>query len=111
MPAVWSAASTTPADRRRIARLLLERVVVTVDKTSERVGAALHWVGGAIREHAIARPVTRYRDRSDFPRLVERLRELCGGRLNATAIADRLNAEGFRPPKRTNRLRGTWCCA
>ena len=26
------------------------------------------------------------------------------GRLNATAIADRLNAEGFCPPKRTNRF-------
>ena len=37
LPAVWPAATTTPADRQRIARLLLERVVVTVDKASERV--------------------------------------------------------------------------
>ncbi len=36
LPAVWSAATTTPADRQRIARLLLERVVVAVDKASER---------------------------------------------------------------------------
>jgi DNA invertase Pin-like site-specific DNA recombinase len=104
LPAVWSAATTTPADRQRIARLLLERVVVTVDKASERVDVMLHWVGGAVRPHTITRPVTRYSQQSEYPRLVTRLRELCGGRLNATAIADRLNAEGFCPPKRTNRF-------
>jgi len=106
LPAVWAAATTTPADRQRIARLLLERVVVTVDKASERVAATLHWVGGAVRSHAIARPVTRYSRQSDYPRLAARLRELCTGRDNSAAIAERLNAEGFRPPKRTNRFNG-----
>jgi DNA invertase Pin-like site-specific DNA recombinase len=106
LPAVWSAPTTTPADRQRIARLLLERVVVTVDKASERVDVKLHWVGGAVRSHTVTRPVTRYRDKSDYPRLVERLRELCPGRLNSAAIAERLNAEGFCPPKRTNRFTG-----
>ena len=104
LPAVWSAPTTTPADRQRVARLLLEKVVVCVDRTSERVDATLHWVGGVARLHTITRPVTCYRQQSDYPRLVVRLRELCGGRLNATAIADRLNVEGFCPPKRTNRF-------
>jgi hypothetical protein len=47
LPAVWSAASTTPADRRLVARLLLERVVVTVQKEGERVEVELH--GSAAR--------------------------------------------------------------
>jgi transposase-like protein len=106
LPAVWSAPTTSPADRQRIARLMLERVVVTVDKTSERVDVRLHWVGGATRSHTITRPVTRYSQQSDYPRLVARLRELCTGRLNAAAIAGRLNAEGFCPPKRTTRFTG-----
>jgi hypothetical protein len=106
LPAVWAAATTTPADRQRIARLLLEKVVVTVDKASERVDVRLHWVGGAIRPHTIARPVMRYSQQSDYPRLVARLRELCAGRLNSAAIAGRLNAEGFRPPKRAGRFTG-----
>jgi len=106
LPAVWSAATTTPADRRRIARLLLERVVVTVDKGSERVDVVLHWVGGAAQAHAITRPVTRYCQQSDYPRLVARLRELCTGRDNSSAIAERLNAEGLRSPKRTKRFTG-----
>ena len=101
LPAVWSAATTTPADRQRIARLLLDRVAVTVDKASERVDVALHWVGGVVRSHTLTRAVRRYDQQSDYPRLTARLRALCGERRTAAAIADRLNAEGFRPPKRT----------
>jgi DNA invertase Pin-like site-specific DNA recombinase len=106
LPAVWAAPTTTPADRRRVARLLLEKVVVTVDRASERVDVTLHWVGGAAQPHVLLRPVSRYRDRSDYPRLVERLRRLCADRLTSAVIADRLNAEGFRPPKRTGRFTG-----
>ena len=106
LPAVWSAATTTAADRQRIARLLLERVLVTVDKASERVDVRLHWIGGAVQAQTITRPVTRYCQQSDYPRLVARLRELCTGRDNAATIAERLNAEGFCPPKRTQRFTG-----
>ena len=106
LPTVWSAATTTPADRQRIARLLLERVVVTVDKASEGVDVAMHWIGGAVRKHTITRSVTRYSQQSNYPRLVARLRELCRERRNSAAIAERLNAEGFRPPKRTTQFTG-----
>ena len=106
LPAVWAAATATPADRQRVARLLLEKVVVTVGRASERVDVVLHWVGGTARPHTIARPVMRYCQQSDYPRLVERLRELCAGRLTSAAIAARLNAEGFHPPKRTGRFTG-----
>ena len=106
LPAVWAAATTTPADRRRVARLLLEKVVVTVDKASERVDVVLHWVGGAVRPHALARPVMRYSQQTDYPRLVERLRRLCADRVTSAVIAERLNAEGFRPPKRSARFTG-----
>jgi hypothetical protein len=106
LPAVWAAATTTPADRQRIARLLLEWVVVTVDKASERVEVQLHWVGGCVRSQTITRAVTRYCQQSDYPRLVARLRELCTGRDNSAAIAEQLNPEGFCPPKRTKRFTG-----
>ena len=66
----------------------------------------LHWVGGAVRSHTLTRAVARYRDHSEYPRLVARLRELCTGRLNSAAIAEALDAEGFRPPKRASRFTG-----
>jgi DNA invertase Pin-like site-specific DNA recombinase len=107
LPAVWQAATTGATDRQRIARLLLERVAVTVDKASERVAVELHWAGGLVQAHTLTRRVSRYDQQADYPRLVERLRALCQERLGSAAIAARLNAEGFRPPKRTNRFTGS----
>jgi DNA invertase Pin-like site-specific DNA recombinase len=104
LPAVWQAATTTTAEKKRIARLLIEQIYVTVDKGSERVDVELHWAGGLVQSHTLSRPVARYDLRSDHPRLVERLRALCAERLGSAAIAERLNAEGFRPPKRTDRF-------
>ncbi len=106
LPAVWKAATTTPAERQRIARLLIERVEVRVDKSSERVDVELHWVGGLVESQVLSRPVKRYDLQADYPRLVERLRAWCGEGRSAAEIAGRLNAEGFRPPKRAERFTG-----
>jgi hypothetical protein len=106
LPAVWQAGPTTPAERQRIARLLIEHVAVTVDKASERVDVELHWTGGLVESHIVSRPVKRYDLQADYPRLVERLRALCEERASSAALAERLNAEGFRPPKRTDRFTG-----
>jgi len=48
--------------------------------------------------------VRRYDLRSDYPRLVTCLRAWSAEGLSAAAIAERLNAEGFRPPKRVERF-------
>jgi DNA invertase Pin-like site-specific DNA recombinase len=106
LPAVWRSGTTTAADRQRIARLLLERVVVTVDRSSEHVDVELRWAGGPVRHQALKRPVRRYEDQAEFSRLVARLREWIGARHSAAEIAARLNAEGFRPPKRAGRFTG-----
>ena len=104
LPSVWRASTTTPAERQRIARFLIEHVKVCVDKSSERVDVELHWVGGLIESHLLSRPVKRYALQADYPRLVERLRTWCGEGLSAAEMAERLNAEGFRPPKRVARF-------
>ena len=104
LPAVWRAATTTPAERQRIARLLIEQVAVLVDKASERVDVELHWVGGLAESHILSRPVKRYDLQADYPRLVARLRAWCDEGMSAAEIAERLNEEGFRPPKRAERF-------
>ena len=110
LPAVWQAPTTTPADRQRVARLLLERVVVTVVGTSEQVAVRLEWAGGHAQDHLIIRPVSRYAQRSDYPKLVARLRELHEQKFSAAEIADRLNHEGFQPPKRTQQFQREMVC-
>ncbi len=106
LPAVWRAATTTPAERQRIARLLVDRVSVVVDKASERVDVELHWAGGPVESHTLSRPVRRYDLRADYPQLVARARAWCSEGLSTAGIAERLNEEGFRPPKRSDRFNG-----
>jgi methylphosphotriester-DNA--protein-cysteine methyltransferase len=100
IPTLWQAATTTPADRQAIARLLLDRVVVTVEGDSERVSVICHWGGGTCTGHHLQRPVQRLRQLSYFEALRERLGVLDDAGLTAAEIAARLNAEGWRPAKR-----------
>jgi hypothetical protein len=53
---LWQAATTTAQDRKQVARLLLERVTVLVDKESDQVNIKLPWLGGAPTEQVLARP-------------------------------------------------------
>lgn len=101
---VWHAATTTPVERQRIAGLLIDHVSVIVDKSSERVDVEVHWTGGLIESHVMSRPVKRYDLQAHYPQLVRRLRDLGSEGLDAAKIAERLNAEGFRPPKRVERF-------
>ena len=100
IPALWSAPTTTAADRQAIARLMLERVVVTVQGESERVVVDCHWAGGTRTQHEARRPVQCLTQLHNHAALLERLRELHANGKRAPAIAEILNAEGWRPPKR-----------
>ena len=100
IPALWHASSTTAQDRQAIARLMLERVVILVHGTTERADIACHWAGGVITRHVLIRPVRRFEQLEQFDRLVARITDLRRQDATAQAIADRLNAEGLRPPKK-----------
>jgi DNA invertase Pin-like site-specific DNA recombinase len=106
IPALWRAATTTPAERQEAARLLLQSVAVSVVGQSEQVEVRLTWKGGHVSDHELTRPVDRYSHRSDYPRLLGRVRELRDAGMSLAAVAERLNADGFVPPKRTDRFSG-----
>jgi DNA invertase Pin-like site-specific DNA recombinase len=104
VPALWHASTTMAADRRQIARLLLERVVLTVDPDDDQVAVRVEWAGGAVREQSIHRTVRGYKYQRDWPQLSARVATLhrCGQ--TPTEIAAALDQEGFRPPKRTGQF-------
>ncbi len=104
LPALWQAHSTTPEDRQTIARLLLEQVTVTVEGHTERVDVELRWVGGFVSCHTLTRPVQTYEQLSNYNELVARIAALRGERRTLSEIAATLNADGFRPPKRSPRF-------
>jgi hypothetical protein len=98
---VWNAATTSDADRKQLIRHLIEQVRVTVLGTSEKVDVEIAWAGGHRTSAQITRPVACLTQLSYYPRLAARARELAGSGCTTAQIAGRLNAEGFRPPKRS----------
>ena len=106
LPALWRAETTTRQERQTIARLLLERVIVTVIGGSEQVRLECHWHGGNRTAHRLARPVAKLKALSTYPDLVARVRELRRRGHNCVAIAAILNHEGWRPPKRRDTFNG-----
>jgi hypothetical protein len=101
-PALWRASTTTAADRRQVVRLLVDRVVLTVDLGDDRVAVRVEWAGGAAGERTIHRPVQGYRNQQSWPALKARLAELHGRGEEPKAIAAMLDHEGFRPPKQAS---------
>ena len=101
LPGVWDAPTTTDADRKQLIRHLVEQVRVTVAGTSEKVDVEVVWAGGHRTAAQITRPVACLTQLSYYPQLAARARELAEAGFTIAQIAGRLNAEGFRPPKRS----------
>jgi DNA invertase Pin-like site-specific DNA recombinase len=106
LPTVWAAPTTTPTDRQRVIRCLVERVTATVDRDTDRVSVAVRWAGGFESACDLRRPVARYDQLADLPALLARIEVLRSEGLSLAVIAERLNREGFVPPKRADRFTG-----
>jgi hypothetical protein len=100
IPDLWEAETTTAADRKAIARHLIDRVVVAVRDDSEYVDVTIHWLGGMTSMHELIRPVGRYEQMRDYKELLEYILELQEQGWSARQIAEQLNREGWRPPRR-----------
>jgi len=106
VPQWWNGATTTAEDRQKIVRLLVERVVVNVQRDSEQVEVTLHWAGGFTSCHQLIRPVARYEQLSNYRELLQRIDSLRRKGCSCGDIAEHLNQEGFCPPKRTDHFTG-----
>ena len=104
LPQVWEAPSTTQADRKELLRILIEDITVHVIGDSELVDVTITWAGGHQTSGQAVRPVARLDQLSYFPALLARVTGLAAAGRSNRQIADVLNAEGFRPPKRTSRF-------
>jgi DNA invertase Pin-like site-specific DNA recombinase/uncharacterized protein YndB with AHSA1/START domain len=100
IPALWQAATTTAVDRKEIVRCLVERVVAHVRHDSERTAVTIHWQGGCKTEHEVLRAVSRFEYVEGFDRLLKRIVDLRRQGQTAATIAQVLNREGYRTPKK-----------
>jgi DNA invertase Pin-like site-specific DNA recombinase len=99
LPTLWRAPSTTPQDRQKVIRHLVERIVITVLGKSERVEVTIHWAGGATSRHEALRPIGKYEDLSDYTNLRARVVQLHQAGHTAAGIAELLTQEGFHTPR------------
>jgi DNA invertase Pin-like site-specific DNA recombinase len=106
LPQVWSAPSTSQADRKQLLRILIQDITATVAGDSELVDVVITWAGGHQTTGRAVRPVARLDQLSYYPALLARVTGLAAAGRNNQQIAGVLNAEGFRPPKRTSRFTG-----
>jgi DNA invertase Pin-like site-specific DNA recombinase len=100
IPSLWASPTTTDGDRQTILRQLVDAVIVTVHGESEKVTVAVQWIGGSKTTNELVRPVARISQLSTHRELTARILELRATGLKSAEIADRLNAEGWRPAKR-----------
>ncbi|MCM8738665.1 hypothetical protein M5E06_31650 [Azospirillum sp. A1-3] len=95
VPAIWQAASTTAAERKEIVRLMLDRVVATVEGETENMEVECHWAGGRRTRHRLRRAVRRMTQLAGHDELLARTTALFTEGLRPPAIARTLAAEGL----------------
>ena len=96
LPKLWTAATTTNADRKRIVRLVIREVIIDRTRAQGQVWLQLNWQTGAITQQWVTRQVTRYHDVGNLDDLRQRLQTLKAAGMPDQAIATQLNAEGYR---------------
>ena len=98
---LWNGGGIEDSVRAAVLSLMIERIVATQEGTSERVAVEVHWHGGQVTAHGLRAPVRRLEQLTSFGELGKRALELEGEGRTQQEIADCLNAEGHRPPRRS----------
>lgn len=99
IPALWTAATTTAADRQELSRQIVDAVVIVAEGKSERVQVTIRWVGGGATTGTVVRPIRHSSHLSTYAEICEQVRRWTPERLPAASIAERLNAAGYRPAR------------
>lgn len=105
IPVRWAASTSTDADRKEIIRQVVERVIVDVQGSSERVKVRIEWIGGGHTEGVVIRPIGKLSELSTYPQICQQVQALTEAGWAATAIAQALNEAGFHPPRSTTGFR------
>src|SRR5262249_31800056 len=89
---IWDSQLVTPAERKRLVRLLIERVVIKERENSYAL--SIHWTSSVYSELTVEKYVRGYQPRRGYDKLMKRIKELAA-RFDDVEVARQLNAEGF----------------
>jgi recombinase len=96
LPRLWSAPSTTNADRKQIIRLVIKNVVLDRNRERGKIWFKINWQTGATTEHWFKRRTGSYQEHADLEQLRRRVGELNAEEKTDLEIAEILTAQGFR---------------
>jgi DNA invertase Pin-like site-specific DNA recombinase len=99
LPAVWRSPQIGVAEKRRIIRSLLERVVVWAPASSREVTIHLHWSLGTVTEHRVTRPVGSWDQLASTAEVRQRLEAWKAAGWPSRRMAAELNAAGCQTPR------------
>ncbi len=90
LPRVWNSPGTDTAAKQRLARLLIEEVIINLDDERWETVVTTHWIGGRHTEERIPRRKVKARDVEQLPNASEVMRRL-GGQYPDRELAVTLN--------------------
>jgi DNA invertase Pin-like site-specific DNA recombinase len=96
LPRLWYAATTKPADRKQIIRLVIKEVTLDQKRRRGHVWIKVIWQTGSASEHWLQRCVQSYTQHADQDQVRRRIAELNGLQKIDGEIAAILNSEGLR---------------
>ena len=99
-PRLWSAETTTHAQRKEIVRQIIQKITVNIEGESEQVQVSIEWTGGFVSQLSVIRPVAKWTQLSNYPQLCQRLEQMAAAQLPTEEMIELLHREGFHPPKR-----------
>jgi DNA invertase Pin-like site-specific DNA recombinase len=96
LPALWRASTTTPADRKRLLRLVVRDVALDQSRAVGQTWVQVNWQTGASTEHWVRRRVQAYAVYADLVAVQQQVRALAAAGQEDNAIAAALNAAGYQ---------------
>jgi excisionase family DNA binding protein len=95
LPAVWNATETDMKLKQRIARILVQEIVVSFDDKKSEIVFVIHWNGGRHSELRVRKNKTGHHNRATDAEAINVIRQM-SGRYPDDQIAATLNRLGFR---------------
>lgn len=102
---MWTAPTTTPADRKQIVRSVIDEITVAVQGVSELVDVTIGWAGDLTTTVVIRQPLQRTKNLSYYPKLAARMVEFADAGLHPATIAAPVTADGFLPNRGSGPIR------
>jgi excisionase family DNA binding protein len=95
LAAVWNAPATDMKLKQRIARILIQEIVVSFDEETSEIVLIIHWNGGRHSELRVRKNKTGHHNRTTKAEAIDVIRRM-SGRYPDDQIAATLNRLGFR---------------